>query len=118
MSEAKDILSLIICILAVYTASALFATGMYFILRKQWRNKTQPAGAADQQAYADTSGAKVIEEGKTIKWMSWGRCGKTWMKGCLRASIRCLKTPMLSGKLRWQKTRDEVLKEKADREAA
>ena len=66
MSEAKNILSLIICILAVYTASALFATGMYFILRKQWKNKTQAAGAADQQAYAETSGAKVIEEGKTI----------------------------------------------------
>ncbi|HVH91213.1 MAG TPA: hypothetical protein VM783_07495 [Candidatus Acidoferrum sp.] len=49
MSEAKELLSLIICILAVYMASALFATGMYFILRKQWKNKTQPAGAADQQ---------------------------------------------------------------------
>jgi hypothetical protein len=35
MSDAKDILSLIICILAVYTASALFLTGVYFILRKQ-----------------------------------------------------------------------------------
>jgi hypothetical protein len=51
----KDILSLIICILAVYTASALFATGVYFILRRQWKNKTQPAGAADRQAQADTS---------------------------------------------------------------
>ena len=30
MSEAKDILSLIICILAVYTASALFAAGNSF----------------------------------------------------------------------------------------
>ena len=50
MSEAKDILSLIICILAVYTASALFAAGVYFILRKQRKNKTQPAVAADQQS--------------------------------------------------------------------
>ena len=39
MSEAKEILSLIICILAVYTASALFAAGVYFILRRQWKNK-------------------------------------------------------------------------------
>ena len=29
MSETKEILSLIICILAVYTASALFAAGVY-----------------------------------------------------------------------------------------
>ena len=35
MNEAKDVLSLIICILAVHTASALFVTGVYFILRKQ-----------------------------------------------------------------------------------
>ena len=55
MSEAKEILGLIICILAVYTASALFAAGVYFILRKQWRNKTQPAGAVDPRS--------VIEKG-------------------------------------------------------
>ena len=55
MSEAKEILSLIICILAVYTASALFAAGVYFILRRQWKNKTQSAGAADQRS--------VIEKG-------------------------------------------------------
>ena len=50
MSEAKEILSLIICILAVYTASALFVAGVYFILRTQWKNTTQSAGAADQRS--------------------------------------------------------------------
>ena len=39
MSEAKDILGLIICILAVYTASALFAAGVYVILGMRWKNK-------------------------------------------------------------------------------
>ena len=44
MSDAKDILSLIICILAVYTASALFLTGVYFILRKQENDKIDGLG--------------------------------------------------------------------------
>ena len=56
MSDAKDILSLISCVLAVYTASALFATGIYFILSKQWKKQNitsrrgRPAGAGREKA--------------------------------------------------------------------
>ena len=59
MSEAKDILSLIGCVLAVYTASALFVTGIYFILRKQWKKpKTTSRRGRPAGVQADTTGAE------------------------------------------------------------
>ena len=39
MSEAKEILKLIICILAVYTASALFAAGVQSFSASNGRTK-------------------------------------------------------------------------------
>jgi hypothetical protein len=64
MGEAKDILGLTICVLAVYTASALFVTGIYFILRKQWKkqNTTSRRGSDSHSdghsyTYRDTQAA-------------------------------------------------------------
>ena len=51
----EDILGLTICVLAVYTASALFVTGIYFILRKQWKkqNTTSRRGRRDSDSHSD-----------------------------------------------------------------